>query len=190
MPMPWPRPGPDRVSGSRTARSSPVTMRMRRSRMLGWDRNPLRRRINRVEAAMVCGLIAVFLISAPMLAAVAGHRTGSASMQEQRAGVAWRLVPATVQSQIPSGPADMSARWTAPDGQARSGWIPVSLADAPGGSTGVGHQGGLADWTAAPAFAGTSTYRHGRMADSARAGTSSLLRRRRRAGPARPASAR
>ena len=112
-------------------------MRMRRSRMLGWDRNPLRRRIDRVEAAMVCGLIAVFLISAPMLAAVAGHRTGSASMQEQRAGVAWRLVPATVQSQIPSGPADMSARWTAPDGQARSGWIPVSLADAPGGSTRV-----------------------------------------------------
>jgi len=40
--------------------------------MLGWDRNPLRRRIDRVEAAVVAGLIAVFLISAPVLGAAAG----------------------------------------------------------------------------------------------------------------------
>jgi hypothetical protein len=110
--------------------------------MLGWDRNPLRRRIDRVEAAMVTGLIAVFLISAPVLAAVAGHWIGSAGMRAQRAEVAWRLVPATVQGnaqgQIPSGPPGkvwMSARWTAPDGQPRRGWIAVSLEDAAGGST-------------------------------------------------------
>jgi hypothetical protein len=116
--------------------------RMRRSRMLGWDRNPLRRRIDRVEAAIVAGLIAVFLISVPVLAAVAGHWIGSAGMREQRAEVAWRLVPATVQGsaqgQIPSGPTGtvwMPARWTAPDGQARRGWIPVSPGDAAGGST-------------------------------------------------------
>jgi len=115
-------------------------MRMRRSRMLGWDRNPLRRRIDRVEAAMVAGLIAVFLICAPVLAAVAGHRTGSASTQEQRAEAAWRLVPATVQgsarwdnSSAAAGTVLMPARWTAPDGQARRGWIPVSPADVAGG---------------------------------------------------------
>ena len=109
--------------------------------MLGWDRNPLRRRSDRVEAAMVAGLIAVFLISAPVLAAAAGHWTGSAGMREQRAQVAWRLVPATIQGsaqgQISSGAAGrvwMPARWTAPDGQARRGWIPVSLADAADGS--------------------------------------------------------
>ena len=143
MPMPWPRPSPDRVPRPRTARS-PAIKRMRRSRMLGWDRNPLRRRIDRVEAAMVAGLIAVFLISAPVLAAVAGYWIGSAGMREQRAEVAWRLVPATVpgsaQGQIPSGPAGkawMPARWTAPDGQARRGWILVSLGDAAGGSTRV-----------------------------------------------------
>jgi len=96
--------------------------------MLGWDRNPLRRRIDRVEAAVVAGLIAVFLICAPLLGAAAGHGSDSAAMREQRAEMAWRLVPATVhgnaQRQIPSGPGGtvwMMARWTAPDGQARRG---------------------------------------------------------------------
>ena len=40
-------------------------MRIRRSRMLGWDRNPLRRCIDRVEAAVVAGLIAAFLWVTP-----------------------------------------------------------------------------------------------------------------------------
>jgi len=109
--------------------------------MLGWDRNPLRRRIDRVEAAVVAGLIAAFLISAPVLGAAAGHWSDSAGMREQRAEMAWRLVPATVhgnaQRQIPSGPAGtvwMMARWTAPDGQARRGWISVTPGDAAGGS--------------------------------------------------------
>ena len=91
--------------------------------MLGWDRNPLRRRIDRVEAAMVAGLIAVFLISAPVLATVAGYWIGSAGMREQRAEVASRLVPATVpgsaQGQIPSGPADKS--WMPAAGRRRMG---------------------------------------------------------------------
>jgi len=118
--------------------------RMRRSRMLGWDRNPLRRRIDRVEAAMVAGLIAVFLISVPGLAAAAGHWAGSAGIREQRAEMAWRLVPATMlgsaREQIPAGTAGrvrMPARWTAPDGQPRRGWITVTLADAAGRSAQV-----------------------------------------------------
>jgi hypothetical protein len=144
MPMPWPRQGPDRVPRPRSARSSPTIMRIRRSRMLGWDRNPLRRRIDRLEAAVIAGLIAVFLISAPLLGTAAGHWSDSAAMREQRAEMAWRLVPATVQGnaqrQIPSGPAGtvwMMARWTAPDGQARRGWISVTPGDAAGGSVRV-----------------------------------------------------
>ena len=144
IPMPWPRPSPDRVPRPRTAHSSPAMKRMRRSRMLGWDRNPLRRRIDRVEAAMVAGLIAVFLISVPGLAGVAGHWAASSGMREQRAEMAWRLVPATVlgsaRGQIPSGLAGevwMPARWMAPDGQARRDWIPVTLADAADGSAQV-----------------------------------------------------
>ena len=63
--------------------------------MLGWDRNPLRRRIDRVEAAVVAGLIAVFLISAPVLGAAAGHWSNSAAMREQRAEMAWCRPPCT-----------------------------------------------------------------------------------------------
>ena len=91
MPMPWPRPGPDRVPKLRTARSSPTIKRMRRSRMLGWDRNPLRRRIDRVEAVVVAGLIAVFLISAPVLGAAAGHWIGSAGMPLRHSQVQARI---------------------------------------------------------------------------------------------------
>jgi hypothetical protein len=68
---------------------------MRRSRTLGWDRNPLRRRTDRIEAAMVAALIGVFLICAPVLAVVASHWIGSATVPEQTIEAAWRLVPAT-----------------------------------------------------------------------------------------------
>jgi hypothetical protein len=114
---------------------------VRRSRMLGWDRNPLRRRIDRVEAGMVAGLILVFLITAPVLVAVTGHWTRTAGIRQQRAEANWRQVPATVQHSAPAqrddslGMADTvwkPARWTAPDGQPRSGWIPVSPEAAAG----------------------------------------------------------
>jgi hypothetical protein len=109
--------------------------------MLGWDRNPLRRRIDRVEAGMVAGLIMVFLVTAPVLVAVAGHWTRAAGIRQQRAEAAWRQVPATVQPSAPAqrddslGMADTvwkPARWTAPDGQPRSGRIPVSPGAAAG----------------------------------------------------------
>ena len=119
-----------------------MIQRIRRSRMIGWDRNPLRRRIDRVEAIMVTGLIAAFLAAVPVLAAVAGHGTWAASTQQQRVDVAGRQVSATVQrgapaqrdgSPEPAGTVWALARWTAPDGQPRSGLIPVSPA-APAGS--------------------------------------------------------
>ena len=108
---------------------------IRRSRMLGWDRNPLRRRIDRLEAVMIVGLIAVFLIAGPVLVAVAMHWTRAAGLQQQRAEATWRQVAATVARSAPTqrngslGPADTFwtlARWAAPDGQPRNGWIPVS----------------------------------------------------------------
>jgi len=114
---------------------------MRRSRMLGWDGNPLRRRLDRVEAVMIAGLIAVFLIAGPVLAVVAGHWTLSAGIREQRAEAAWRPVSATMlQSALPEGGGVpyaantvwVLARWTAPDGQMRLGPIPVSPPAAAG----------------------------------------------------------
>jgi hypothetical protein len=114
--------------------------------MLGWDRNPLRRRIDRVEAAMITGLIVVFLIAGPVLAVAAGHWIGSAGVREQRAEVAWRPVPATVLQGTPSqwggfpaaaGSVWVLARWTAPDGQARQGRIPVTPPAAAGATARV-----------------------------------------------------
>lgn len=119
---------------------------VRRSRMLGWDRNPLRRRIDRVEAGMVAGLIMVFLITTPVLVALAGHWTRATGTRQQRAEVSWREVPATVQHSAPAqrddslGMADTvwkPAQWTAPDGQPRSGWIPVSPRTAAGSTVRV-----------------------------------------------------
>jgi hypothetical protein len=118
-----------------------VKQRMRRSRMFGWDRNPLRRRIDRLEAAMITGLMALFLIVAPILATVAGHWAATAAMRTQRAQSAWRQVTAIVQRSAPGqqddapGPAGTAwarARWTAQDGQRHEGWVPVSRGAVPG----------------------------------------------------------
>ncbi len=158
MPMPWPRPSPDRVPRPRTARSSPAIKRMRRSRMLGWDRNPLRRRIDRVEAAMVAGLIAVFLISAPVLAAggrsldrLRGHagaarRSGLAPGAGHRAGQRAGANPLWAGGQgLDAGPLD------------GAGWAGAPRLDPgqPGRRgrrqhPGVGHPVGGADRTADP----------------------------------------
>jgi hypothetical protein len=119
---------------------------VRRSRMLGWDSNPLRRRIDRVEAGMIAGLILVFVITAPVLVAVAGHGIRTAGIRQQRAEAGWRLVPATLQHSAPAqrgetlGMADTvkkPARWMAPDGQARSGRVTVSPRAAAGSSVRV-----------------------------------------------------
>jgi len=83
----------------------------------------------------------VFLVAAPVLVAVAGHWTRAAGIRQQRAEVTWRQVPATVAVSAPAhrdgfpGPADTvwkPARWTAPDGRPRSGWITVSPGAAAG----------------------------------------------------------
>jgi hypothetical protein len=119
---------------------------MRRSRTLGWDRNPLRRHIDRAEAAMITGLIIVFLIAGPVLAVVVGHWLGSAGMRQQRAEAAWRPVSATLLGGTPprwggyTATAEtvwVLARWMAPDGQTRLGPIPVSPPAAVGSTTGV-----------------------------------------------------
>jgi hypothetical protein len=115
---------------------------MRRSRLLGWDRNPLRRRIDRVETGMLAGLVVLFLTAAPVLVAAAVHWTRTQGVREQRAEAAWQQVAATVQP-APTHTDEFSgwpgtvlkrARWTAPDGRPRSGWAPFSTAVSPGSS--------------------------------------------------------
>jgi hypothetical protein len=119
-----------------------MIQRIRRSRMFGWDRNPLRRRIDRVEAVTLAGLILVFLVGAPILVAGAGHLARAAGLRALRTQATWSQVTATLPRAAPSqsdgGQLDtvlLEGRWTAPDGQPRSGLIAVSLGVAVGNTT-------------------------------------------------------
>ncbi|HUZ22676.1 MAG TPA: hypothetical protein VMV07_02815 [Streptosporangiaceae bacterium] len=107
---------------------------------LGWDRNPLRRRIDRVETVVVTALLAIFLVGAPVLMIVAARVTDSAGVRQQHAERTWRQVPATL-LQTPANQADPSygwdgawvrARWSAPDGQQRTGFVAVDPAAVAG----------------------------------------------------------
>ena len=139
--MPWPRPYPARARRPGPGRTNPMIQRAGRSRMFGWEPHPLRRRTDRAEGGVLAALIVVFLITAPLVVALAGHWARGTGVRQQRAEVAWRLVPALMERGVPAQRADFSwpsgtmwirARWSAPDGQPRQGWIPVNSATMPG----------------------------------------------------------
>jgi hypothetical protein len=102
----------------------PRSSRLRRL-LRGWrpDRNPLRRRSDRVEAAIMGLLFAAFLAGAPLAWHFAGkwaYPVYEREAQVERALV--HEVPATLLRAEPgwsaSGPgADVEIRWKAPDGQ-------------------------------------------------------------------------
>src|SRR5262252_5454251 len=103
----------------------------------GWwpDRNPLRRRCDRAEAALVTLLVAVFMASAPLLALLAGRQAHDGGPRPGQAQPArWHQVPAvlrtsTIQRFAPS-PAPAWARWAAPGGVPHTGRVlaPAGLA--------------------------------------------------------------
>jgi hypothetical protein len=109
-------------------------------RRLGWDRNPLRRRADRLEAAVFAGLLAGFLVGAPVLAIVAGRVTDGNELREQHSERAWRQVPATllvsaatvIDLASGSAVAWAPARWTAPGQRTRRGLVEVDMAVAAG----------------------------------------------------------
>lgn len=120
-----------------------MIQRIRRSRMFGWERNPLRRRIDRVEAGVLAGLTMVFLIGAPVLVAGAGHLARAAGLRALRTQATWSQVSATVPRAVPNQSESpwqldtvlLQARWTAPDGQSRSGLIATSPGVVVGNTT-------------------------------------------------------
>jgi hypothetical protein len=112
---------------------------LRLKRRLGLNRNPLRRRTDKIAVYLAVVLAAAFLIAAPLLSMTAVSWVGRAATAEQRAARSWHLVPAVAQRAAPAPAASqlnahtwVPARWTAPDGQARAGQIPVTLAVAAG----------------------------------------------------------
>jgi len=108
------------------------------ARRLGLDGSPLRRRTDKIAVCLAALLVVVFLLGAPVVSMVAIGAAGrmAAGQQVTRS---WRQVSAVVQKAAPAPPAwELSgytwvrARWTAPDGRARAGQIPVSTAVAVG----------------------------------------------------------
>lgn len=111
-----------------------MTRRTQVSRALGLDRNPLRRRADRLGTAIGLGLSALFLICAPLLALLAGRWTHEAGLAQQRAERSWhQVVAVTLQAAPP--PADqyaaqwddvgVLARWVTPSGMPRVGEVPA-----------------------------------------------------------------
>jgi hypothetical protein len=108
------------------------------------DRNPLRRASDRAEATVVAAALLIFLIGGPLLALVAGHWAGAAALRVERAQQAsWRHVPAVLLANAGSAfgvgyggvsSTEVKARWTAPDGQVRTGEVPA-VPGARAGST-------------------------------------------------------
>jgi hypothetical protein len=97
--------------------------------------NPLRRRVDRIQSAVVAGLVVAFLVAAPLLSIVAVHVTGAAAVREQQAEANWLSRTAVLQESAAAGlVADdgafdswVTASWKMPGGAERSGLVAVDL---------------------------------------------------------------
>jgi hypothetical protein len=102
------------------------------------DRNPLRRRCDRAEAAILAGLVAAFILGGSLAALAAGRWAYDSALRAEHAGQAARrqvaAVLVTTASEQGWSPATARARWTAPGGARRTGWVPVP-AGAPAGTS-------------------------------------------------------
>jgi hypothetical protein len=127
------------------------------------DHNPLRRRSDRAEAAIVAGLLAALLAGAPAAAITAGQWVCAAGVRAEHAQQAGRhQVTAVLLETAPGVGAavpglaprvQVQARWTAPDGTARTGQITVTGGMAAGSSVQV--------WTDASGRLQDPPLRHG-----------------------------
>jgi hypothetical protein len=121
---------------------SGIRRRARRlGRWLGLDGNPLRRRTDKIATWLTAQFLVAGLIGAPLFGIAAFHWASRAGATEQRTERSWREVPAVLLRAVsaPGSFADgvfgyswVPARWTAPDGQVRSGDIPVEVGLAAG----------------------------------------------------------
>jgi hypothetical protein len=113
----------------------------RLGRWLGLDGNPLRRRTDKIATWLTAHFLVAILIGAPLFGFAAFTWADRAGAAQQRAERSWREVPAVLLRSVPAsasladgvfGYSWVPARWTAPDGQVRSGDIPVEAGLATG----------------------------------------------------------
>jgi hypothetical protein len=109
------------------------------ARLLWPDRNPLRRTVDRVEAAIMAALTVAFLVAAPLVVSVTWHVVYAAGVRTARTERrSWHqaraiLLAAPVSADISAKP-EAPARWTAPNGT-RLGGLVAAPAGALAGST-------------------------------------------------------
>jgi hypothetical protein len=117
---------------------APTTTWTRVARRLGFDHNPLRRRLDLIDGWLVPTVIAAFLALGPLLAGGVGLWVHADNAAAQRAQRSWHEVPAVVLQAVPgpvmadSGTGTGSgswlvwtpARWTA-GGRAQTGNVPA-----------------------------------------------------------------
>lgn len=106
------------------------------NRTRGCPRNPLRRRIDDVESAIITGLVVLFLIAAPLVSILTGRMADAAGLHEQQSERTWHPVQAVLEQSASQGlvgqdgawgAAWVRARWTLPDSRQRTGVIAVGL---------------------------------------------------------------
>jgi hypothetical protein len=114
------------------------------ARWIGFDRNPMRRGSDRIQAILRACLLAVFVLGGPAATAVVCHGVYAAGVRTGQAqAAAWHRVPALVlhvtfiatawRHPLPAGgPARLSVRWATPDGLSRTGETGYGGAAAPG----------------------------------------------------------
>jgi hypothetical protein len=112
----------------------------RLARQLGLDGNPLRRRTDKIAVGLAGLLVVAFAVGTPALSIAAIGWVGHTEAGRQLAAPSRYVVRAVLRqaTRMPSlqggigGISLVQARWTAPDGRARSGAIPVSVGLAAG----------------------------------------------------------
>jgi hypothetical protein len=105
-------------------------------RRIGFDRNPMRRGTDRIQAVTRAGLLVVFLAGAPVAAQYVSHGIYVSGLQAGHAeATTWHRVPAVVLHAAPiaagwshsrKSPALLSVRWASPDGSPATGEITVA----------------------------------------------------------------
>ena len=120
----------------------------RLARRLGVDRNPLRRRTDRVEASVTLVVALMLLALGPVVvwrvSAAGYHDAASAAERDRRRQLfevpavllddSAKYLTGSDGSDAPPAQGPVPARWTAPDGSPRTGAV-VPLADARAGAT-------------------------------------------------------
>jgi hypothetical protein len=105
-------------------------LRQRLVRNVSADGNPLRRPVDRLESAIMLGLVVAFLIAAPLVAIFAGHEIGVAATREKTEQDTWRPVVATLKQPASAGLLELDGNW-------ETSWVQVGW-KLPGRPPGTG----------------------------------------------------